>query len=97
VKRIYADDELRSEIMFFKDLYMTKTEALIHNDLHTGSIMVDENTTKVIDPEFAFYGPMAHDIGTYFANLVIAYAAQEAHRIDGKERNLYRQWILLFF
>jgi 5-methylthioribose kinase len=97
VKRIYADDELRSEIMFFKELYMTKTEALIHNDLHTGSIMVDENTTKVIDPEFAFYGPMAHDIGTYFANLVIAYAAQEAHRIDDKERNLYRQWILLSF
>lgn len=72
---------------------MTKSQALIHNDLHTGSIMLNEKTTKVIDPEFAFYGPMAHDIGTYFANLAIAYAAQEAHRVEPGTRNVYREWI----
>ncbi|HCZ07404.1 MAG: 5-methylthioribose kinase [Thermotogota bacterium] len=94
VKEIYADDELRSEIFHFKELYMTRAQALIHNDLHTGSIMLNEEETKVIDPEFAFFGPMAHDIGTYFANLVIAYAAQEAHRKDEEERRRYREWIL---
>jgi len=97
VQEIYADDELRSEILHFKELYMTKVQALIHNDLHTGSIMLNENETKVIDPEFAFYGPMAHDIGTYFANLVIAYAAQEVHRKDEGERQRYRDWILESF
>lgn len=97
VKQIHQDDKIRGEIFYFKELYMTKTQALIHNDLHTGSIMLDKATTKVIDPEFAFYGPMAHDIGTYFANLVIAYASQEAHRTDPKLRDSYRKWIVQSF
>lgn len=97
VRKIYADDELRSEILYFKELYMTKAQALIHNDLHTGSIMLNEELTKVIDPEFAFYGPMAHDIGTYFANLVIAYAAQEFHRPNQEQRQFYRDWIINSF
>lgn len=97
VKQIHQDDKIRGEIFYFKELYMTKTQALIHNDLHTGSIMLDKATTKVIDPEFAFYGPMAHDIGTYFANLVIAYASQEAHRTNPKLRDSYRKWIVQSF
>ncbi|WP_041083674.1 S-methyl-5-thioribose kinase [Thermotoga profunda] len=97
VKQIHQDDKIRGEIFYFKELYMTKAQALIHNDLHTGSIMLDQNKTKVIDPEFAFYGPMAHDIGTYFANLAIAYAAQEAHRTEPSTRNAYRQWIVESF
>ncbi|MGJ8455478.1 S-methyl-5-thioribose kinase [Pseudothermotoga sp. U03pept] len=96
VRQIHQDDRIRGEIFYFKELYMTKAQALIHNDLHTGSVMLDETRTKVIDPEFAFYGPMAHDIGTYFANLVIAYAAQEAHRTEST-RHSYRQWILSSF
>lgn len=94
VKQIHQDDKIRGEIFYFKEFYMTKAQALIHNDLHTGSIMLDETRTKVIDPEFAFYGPMAHDIGTYLANLVIAYAAQEAHRTDPQTRDSYRKWIV---
>ncbi len=97
VKEIHSNDELRSEIFKFKELYMTHAQALIHNDLHTGSIMVKEDSTKVIDPEFAFYGPIAHDIGTYFANLAIAYAAQEYHRKDEHSRKEYRDWILKIF
>ena len=97
VKQIHQDDKIRGEIFYFKELYMTKAQALIHNDLHTGSIMLDQNKTKVIDPEFAFYGPMAHDIGTYFANLAIAHAAQEAHRTEPSTRNAYRQWIVESF
>ncbi len=46
-------------------------QALIHGDLHTGSIMVNEQDTKVIDPEFAFYGPMGFDVGTLLANLLL--------------------------
>ena len=39
-------------------------------EIHTGSIFVTKDETKIIDPEFAFYGPKAFDIGTFFANLV---------------------------
>lgn len=93
VRQIYADDELRSEIFLLKEAYMTYAQALIHNDLHTGSIMLNEKETKVVDPEFAFFGPMGHDIGSYFANLALSYAAQEYHARDPEERRAYRQWL----
>jgi len=93
-ERIYADDDLRAEIFHFKERYMTHAQALIHNDLHTGSIMLNEEETKVIDPEFGFFGPMAHDIGAYFANLALSYASQEAHATDDGARAEYRGWLL---
>ncbi len=91
---VYADDHLRADIFHFKERYMTHAQALIHNDLHTGSIMLNQEETKVIDPEFGFFGPMAHDIGTYFANLALSYASQEAHAADDGARAEYRGWLL---
>ena len=38
--------------------FLNAPEALIHGDLHTGSIMVTEDSTLAIDPDLAFYGPM---------------------------------------
>jgi len=93
VRQIHADDDLRSEMFMLKELYMTHAQALIHNDLHTGSIMLNEEETKVVDPEFAFFGPMAHDVGTYLANLALSYASQEYHSPDPEERASYRQWL----
>ncbi len=94
VYKIYDDDALRSEVFILKERYMTHAQALIHNDLHTGSIMLNAHETKVIDPEFAFFGPIGHDVGSYLANLVLSYVAQEHHSPTDAERKSYRQWIL---
>jgi 5-methylthioribose kinase len=94
VKQIRANDELRSEIFLLKEAYMAHAQALIHNDLHTGSILLNEEETKVVDPEFGFFGPMGHDVGSYLGNLVLGYAAQEYHAQDPDERAAYRQWIV---
>lgn len=48
---------------------MNNAQALIHGDLHSGSIFINEKGIKVIDPEFAFYGPMGYDIGNVIGNL----------------------------
>ena len=58
---------------------MTSAEALIDGDLHTGSIMLTPDDTRVIDPEFAFMGPMGFDVGAVIGNLLLAYFAQEGH------------------
>ena len=92
-RQIHADDELRCEVFMLKAAYMNNAQALLHNDLHTGSIMLNEEDTKVIDPEFAFFGPMGHDIGSYLGNLAIGYAAQEYHAKDTSLRTTYREWI----
>ncbi|MDN5272639.1 S-methyl-5-thioribose kinase [Chloroflexus sp. MS-CIW-1] len=93
VRSIYADDDLRSEIFLLKERYMSHAQALIHNDLHTGSIMLNVQETKVVDPEFAFFGPIGHDIGSYLGNLALSYAAQEYHAKDDTKRTAYRQWL----
>jgi 5-methylthioribose kinase len=52
--------------------FRTRGEALLHGDLHTGSVMVAPGDPRVMDPEFAFFGPMGFDIGNVFANLAFA-------------------------
>lgn len=46
--------------------------------------------TFVIDPEFAFYGPMAFDTGALIANLFLAYVSQGGHDNGAS----YPDWIL---
>lgn len=76
-----ADDAMVRAMGRAKWTFMTKAEALIHGDLHTGSVMVrslDGSThcgsVKAFDSEFAFYGPVAFDLGALWGNYVIAAA-----------------------
>ncbi len=83
VAALRADDELRAEVGMMKFLFMTGAEALIHGDLHTGSVMVkmkDDGSgdARVIDPEFAYYGPVGFDLGAIFGNYLAARARAEA-------------------
>ncbi len=74
VKReLYDDAKLHLEVAKLKFDFMNNAQALIHGDLHTGSIFVKQDSTRVFDPEFAFYGPMGYDIGNVVANLIFAY------------------------
>ena len=61
--------------------FMTNAEALIHGDLHTGSVMVralngdqGPSLAMAFDSEFSFYGPIAFDIGALWANYTLAAA-----------------------
>ncbi len=74
VKReLYEDEALHLEVSKLKFKFMTDAQALMHGDLHTGSIFVKPDSTKVFDPEFATYAPMGYDIGNVVANLIFAY------------------------
>lgn len=81
---IINDLQMVLEIGELKYKFMTSAEALLHGDLHTGSVMVKSNlagkaiSTKAFDPEFSFYGPIGFDIGACFANLYIALARATA-------------------
>jgi 5-methylthioribose kinase len=88
-----ADAPLKAEVQALKLKFLTSAEALVHGDLHTGSIMVTETDTRAIDPEFAFFGPMGFDAGALIANLLIAAIAHRVHR-PGELGEAYRTWIL---
>ena|SRR5690554_6233818 len=68
-KELYKDTNLIYEVAKLKDSFMNNSQALIHGDLHTGSIFVKGDKIKIIDPEFAFYGPIGYDLGCVVANL----------------------------
>ncbi|WHY35048.1 S-methyl-5-thioribose kinase [Cytobacillus firmus] len=72
-KEIWEDPKLQLETAKLKFEFMTNAQSLLHGDLHTGSIFVKEDSTKIIDPEFAFYGPAGYDVGNVIANLIFAY------------------------
>ena len=78
-ENIYSDEALKLETAKLKFDFMNNAQALVHGDLHTGSIFIKEDSTKVIDPEFAFYGPMGYDVGNVIANLMFALANAQAY------------------
>ncbi|CAI9286916.1 unnamed protein product [Lactuca saligna] len=88
------DKILKLEVAELKSKFCEKTQALIHGDLHTGSVMVTHESTQVIDPEFAFYGPMGFDIGAFIGNLFLAYFSQDGHVEQGNDRKTYKTWIM---
>ncbi len=79
-RALIEDDATVREMGNLKLVFMTHAEALIHGDLHTGSVMVraaspaTPRSTKVFDSEFAFYGPVGFDLGLAYANYLIAAA-----------------------
>ncbi len=92
--RFREDLDAHVAISRLKLKFMGAPEALIHGDLHTGSIMVTERETRVIDPEFAFYGPMGFDIGAVIGNLLMAYLASPGHERSAGDRRTFETWVL---
>lgn len=82
VETLWRDEELRVKAAQAKYKFLTRKEALIHGDLHTGSIFATETETKVIDPEFATFGPIGFDLGQFFANLLLNAISREESKRD---------------
>jgi 5-methylthioribose kinase len=89
-----ADAALKRAAQERKLQFLTAAQALIHADLHTGSIMATAEDTRMIDPEFAFVGPMGFDVGAVLGNLLLAYFSQDGHETASGARDLYRAWLL---
>ena len=94
LKNIYGDEELHAKVGMLKSVFETKAQALLHGDLHSGSVFVTPEKTCVLDPEFAFYGPVGYDTGNFIANMIFAYANGIYTMEDGEEKTAYLDWVL---
>jgi 5-methylthioribose kinase len=92
-QNLYGDQDLLLEVAKLKFEFLTHAQSLIHGDLHTGSIFIKPDSTKVIDPEFAFYGPIGYDTGNVIANLIFAWANGDATISDKNEYTDYVGWV----
>lgn len=88
-EELYSDMTFKQEVLCLKYKFMTQNDALIHGDLHTGSIMLNKEETFIIDPEFAFVGPFGFDIGALIGNLTMSYTSHVALKSDES----YQSWI----
>lgn len=88
------DRDLKVAAQIMKQKFTSNTQSLLHADLHSGSVMVTQDDTQVIDPEFAFYGPMGFDTGALFANYFLAYFSQDGHAAKSGDRDDYQDWLL---
>ena len=95
VAEMRADAAWRLAVQEQKWSFTTRAEALVHGDLHSGSVMVSApgagEDVRVIDPEFAFYGPMGFDLGAMLANLWLNAASQPGWGAGWEEQ---RDWVL---
>ena len=93
-KEIYGDKALKAEVARLKFRFMNHAQSLIHGDLHTGSVFINQEHTFVFDPEFAFFGPMGYDIGNVIANLFFAWANGNATISDPEEKAQFCGWCM---
>ena len=92
-KHIENDVELKTKILHLKYKFMNQSDALLHGDLHTGSIMINQDETYVIDSEFAFVGPMGFDVGALIANLVMSWVSHTIQDNDSRYSELILETI----
>ncbi|MBO1306417.1 S-methyl-5-thioribose kinase [Enterococcus sp. 669A] len=90
-ENLYQNLPLQTEVAWLRNNFMNNAQALIHGDLHTGSIFINQTGLKVIDPEFAFYGPIGYDIGNVLAHLYFPVAKNLMEEPSNED---FQQWSL---
>lgn len=91
-KEIYGDDGLKLEVAKLKFGFMEHAQALLHGDIHSGSIFINDERMKAFDVEFAFYGPMGYDVGNVLAHTVFALSYNEACCKDDAKKENFKSW-----
>ena len=89
-----SDAGVKRAVANLRLAYLTKAQSLLHGDLHSGSVMVTPNDTRVIDGEFSWVGPTGFDVGNFIAHYVMAWYAKPFHRGGAPELDAFRASIV---
>ena len=94
VRRLKTDEVFLRQARHLRAIFVSTQQGVTHGDLHTGSVMVQGNSAKVIDSEFAFYGPVGFDIGLYWANHLLSYFSHAGNsRVQSELKTaMHRTW-----
>ena len=79
VAALRDDAQLKVAVASLKHRFFSHAEALLHGDIHSGSIFVADGSLKAIDAEFGYFGPIGFDIGTAIGNLLLNYCGLPGH------------------
>lgn len=92
----WEDNKVSLELLLLRDIYMQKSQCLVHSDIHTSNVMIDENEMKIIDQEYTFMGPAAYDLGYLIGNFIYQYISWEYRTNQGtsEQRSKYQEYLL---
>lgn len=79
VAALRDDTQLKVAVAALKHRFFSHAEALLHGDIHSGSIFVADGSLKAIDTEFGYFGPIGFDIGTAIGNLLLNFCGLPGH------------------
>ena len=95
VPQLLQDKALMMEVMCLRDIYMKRADCLVHGDLHTSNIMIDQTGFKVFDLEYTHMGAYSGDLGYFLGNLTLAYISWHFRQDKTEtERQEYRAYLL---
>lgn len=92
-KVLYENEDLHFAILKLREKFMNYSQSLIHGDLHSGSIFINEKGIKIIDPEFSFYGPMAYDVGNVIGNLYFPLYRAKFFMEENEKKEKFINWL----
>jgi len=93
VQQLWFDEALKAEVADLKAKFESCPQALLHGDLQIGSIFADTEQTKVIDAEYAFYGPIGFDLGNFLGSLLLHYTALPGLIVDPANRQQQAEYL----
>ncbi|MDR1388170.1 MAG: phosphotransferase [Propionibacteriaceae bacterium] len=96
VPALLADDDFMVGVLELRDAYLKRNDCLVHGDLHTSNIMIDQDRMAVFDMEYAHLGSYSTDLGYLMGNLIFPYIAMLFHHQDwpAQRRQDFRRTVL---
>ena len=89
------DREFISENYLLRHKFMSCPETLVHADIHTSNIFLNQETIKIIDMEYTFGGPFSYDMGYFVNSLITQFCAAFFRPFPSQEaRRTYQAYIL---
>lgn len=84
-KYIYNNGPLIAQVGMLKYAFKNLAQSVLHGELSTGNIFINQEQIKVFDHEFAMYGPMGFDIGTLLGSMMPAWIHSYLSNRENKE------------
>ncbi len=70
--KLQQNEDYKSIVHSLGETYLDQGNTLLHGDYYPGSWVRTPEGPRVIDPEFAFFGPAEYDIGVCIGHLLMA-------------------------
>ncbi|MDP5142219.1 S-methyl-5-thioribose kinase [Rheinheimera baltica] len=93
-QQLWHDEALQADVAQLKVNFLSKPQALLHGDVHSGSIFINDENCKLIDAEFGFYGPIGFDVGSLLGNLLLNYLGHFGLTADADIRQQHQAYLL---